>query len=151
MDLPVQLEPDRSEDEPATFSGLKEGASKLLAKARRAIDAARILLAGDGPEFASGRAYYAMFYIAEASLHERGERFRRHSAVHAAYGKIFAKTGLLDSRFHRWLLRAFEARLENDYGFDATASEAEVREMVEQARTFLVAASEFLDQSPQIR
>lgn len=123
---------------------MKEGTSKLLAKARRAIAAARALLDSESPEFASGRAYYAMFYVAEALLHERGERFRRHSAVHAAYGKTFAKTGLLDPEFHRWLLRAFEARLENDYGFDATASEDEVRSMLKQAQTFLAVASQFL-------
>ncbi len=48
------------------------GTAKLLAKAERAIRAARTLLdAGDG-EFAAGRLYYAMFYVAEALLFERG-------------------------------------------------------------------------------
>ena len=46
--------------------------------------------------------------------------FSKHSAVQAAYGKEFAKTGLLDPKYHRWFLKAFEDRLQTDYGVDAT-------------------------------
>jgi uncharacterized protein (UPF0332 family) len=75
---------------------MKEGTEALLGKAARAIEAARVLLGSTGPEFAAGRAYYAMFYVAEALLHEHGQRFSKHSAVHsrreasdlfAAYGE----------------------------------------------------------------
>jgi uncharacterized protein (UPF0332 family) len=72
---------------------MKEGSGKLLAKAHRAIRAAEKLLESDDAEFAAGRAYYAMFYVAEALLYERGLGFGKHSAVHAAFGKEFAKRG----------------------------------------------------------
>ena len=36
--------------------------------------------------FAASRAYYAMFYAAEALLQSRGLAFSKHSAVHAAFG-----------------------------------------------------------------
>lgn len=36
---------------------MREGTEALLEKAERAIDAARVLLEGSGPEFAAGRAY----------------------------------------------------------------------------------------------
>jgi uncharacterized protein (UPF0332 family) len=78
---------------------MKAGTRQLLEKAGRAIQAADILLAAAGAEFATGRVYYAMFYTAEALLHERGQKFSKHGAVHAAYGKEFAKSGLLDPSF----------------------------------------------------
>ena len=43
-------------------------AERLLRKAERAIAAAESLGRSDFPEFACGRAYYAMFYVAEALL-----------------------------------------------------------------------------------
>jgi uncharacterized protein len=126
---------------------MKDGSRKLLAKAERAIRAARTLLDAGDTEFAAGRIYYAMFYVAEALLYERDLRFGKHSAVHAAYGKEFAKTSLLEPRFHRWLLGAFNLRLQMDYSFDAATSLEEVEEVLEQARTFLAAANGFLSAS----
>ena len=70
------------------------------------------------PDSAAGRVYYAMFYIAEALLYDQDLEFSKHSAVHAAYGKHFAKTGVLEPKFHRWLLDAFNTRIQTDYGFD---------------------------------
>lgn len=109
---------------------MKEGTRNLLGKAERAIEAASILLGSVGAEFAAGRAYYAMFYTAEALLHERDQRFGKHSAVHAAYGKELAKTGLLDPKFHRWLINAFDARLQDDYDAESLVSDERVEEML---------------------
>jgi uncharacterized protein (UPF0332 family) len=66
---------------------VKDSSRLLLGKAQRAIQAARTLLdAGDLPEFATGRAYYAMFYVAEALLEEKDLRFSKHGGVHGAFG-----------------------------------------------------------------
>jgi len=123
---------------------MKEGTRNLLDKAERAVQAASALLDSVGAEFAAGRAYYAMFYVAEALLHERDQRFSKHSGVHAAYGKEFARTGLLDPKFHRWLLDAFDARLQDDYETESRVSGERVEEMLHQARSFLAAARDFL-------
>ena len=123
---------------------MKEGTRHLLEKADRAIQAADALLNTVGGEFAAGRAYYAMFYIAEALLHERDQKFSKHGMVHGAYGREFAQTGLLDRRFHRWLIDAFDIRLQDDYDAGALVSDERVREMLERARLFLDAAREFL-------
>lgn len=40
----------------------------LLEKAVQSLAAARVLLQSRFPEFAASRAYYAMFYVAEAFL-----------------------------------------------------------------------------------
>jgi uncharacterized protein (UPF0332 family) len=129
---------------------MKAGTRHLLEKAERAIQAADVLLAETGAEFAAGRAYYAMFYTAEALLHEQGQEYSKHGALHAAYGKEFAKSGLLDPKFHRWLIDAFDVRLQEDYDAETVVGSEQVEEMLEQARTFLAAAREFLSNEDRL-
>jgi len=124
---------------------VKEGTRQLLDKAARAIRAADTLLEDDNLDFAAGRAYYAMFYVAEALLHERDLRSKKHGGVHALFGEQFAKTGILDPKFHRWLIDAFDTRLIGDYGFTAVISKDDVTSMIDQAREFLGAAGKLLD------
>ena len=86
---------------------MKQETRGFLEKAARALRAAEILLREEEAESAVGRAYYAMLHTAQALLRERGLTYRRHSGVHAAYGEHFAKTNVLDPKFHRWMLAAF--------------------------------------------
>ncbi len=127
---------------------MKPETEKLLAKASRAIDAARILLHAGDVDFAAGRAYYAMFYVAEALLAEKEQHFRKHSAVQAAYGEEFAKTSALDPQFHRWFLDASDMRILGDYGVEASITPDDVRVMLEHARAFLQAALAYLESGP---
>ena len=123
---------------------MKVETERLLDKAEHAIRAAEILLDADEGDFAAGRAYYAMFYVAEALLIERGKRFRKHSAVHAAFGEQFTKPGLLESKYHRWLLDAFDRRIVSDYDTTGELSPQEVRETISRAKEFLTQANRFL-------
>jgi uncharacterized protein (UPF0332 family) len=50
---------------------MKDHSRKLLDKAIDTIEAAEILVDNEKADIAAGRAYYAMFYIAEALLNER--------------------------------------------------------------------------------
>jgi len=59
---------------------MKAETERLLDKAEHAIRAAEILLDADEKDFAAGRAYYAVLYVAEALLVEQGKRFRKHAA-----------------------------------------------------------------------
>jgi len=79
---------------------MKQIREAFLAKADRSIAAANILLPTD-PDFAAARAYYATSYVAEALLAERDLRFSKHAGVHSEFGEHFAKTGLLDAKYHR--------------------------------------------------
>ena len=85
-----------------------------------------------------------MFYVAEALLVERGKRFRKHSAVHAAFGEQFGKSELMEPKYHRWLLDAFDRRIVSDYDTTGEVSPHEVRETINRAREFLTQASRFL-------
>jgi len=124
---------------------VNEYTRKLLDKAIDTIEGAEILLDHKKTDLAAGRAYYALFYIAEALLNEKGLQFKDHGKVIGAYGKEFAKTNLLDPKFHRWLRLGFDTRLVSDYQADTTIEAAIVTNMINQAREFLEAAQEYLE------
>jgi len=52
----------------------------LIKKAKESLRAARLLAKNDLYNFAASRAYYAMFYIAEAFLLEEKIAYSKHSA-----------------------------------------------------------------------
>ena len=126
---------------------MKIESGRLLDKAARAIRAAETLLRENDADFAAGRAYYAMFYAAEALLFERGLQFRKHGAVHGAFGEHLVRSGVLDARYHRWLLDAFDVRIQGDYGVDAVVTVDEARTMITQARELLREAHRILGSS----
>lgn len=59
---------------------------------------------------------YTIFYLAQAMLLSKGLTFSSHSAVVAAYGKEYARTRLLDPKFHRYIIDAQERRQVGHYG-----------------------------------
>lgn len=79
-------------------------------QARESLAAARLLLQEGFPGFAASRAYYTMFYMAEALLLGNGLAFSKHTAVHAAFGREFARTGRVPAHLHRYLIDAMEVR-----------------------------------------
>ncbi len=123
---------------------MKEEAAWFLAKASRTLKVAEKLSEPDLAESAASRAYYAMFYTAEALLSEKNLSFRKHAGVHSAFGEFFVKTGIFDQKFHRWLLEAFNSRLASDYDMRETLSSEDAAIMIRQAREFLDAAQQYL-------
>jgi uncharacterized protein (UPF0332 family) len=123
---------------------VKEELRPLLAKAKESLEAAGLLLKEGYADFAASRGYYAMFYVAEALLLDRGLTFSSHSAVIAAFGKEFAKTGVLDARFHRYLLDAQDFRNLGDYGVGRPVKAEQARQVLQWAAEFLEAADQFL-------
>lgn len=124
---------------------MKPEIEKLMNKAERAVRSAEKILEDGECEFSASRAYYALFYIAEALLLQKDLRFKKHTAVHAAFGEQFAKTAILDPKFHRWLLDAFDQRIVGDYDVDAVISSDDSRQIINQAKEFLATAGAFLE------
>lgn len=122
--------------------------AKFLDKASRSIRSAERSAKEHDHEAAANRAYYAMFYVAEALLNERGLQFRRHGGVQSAFGQHFVKTGEFDRKFHRWLLEAFEERITADYEVEATFTSEDIEELIAQAQEFLDAARRYLGGVP---
>ena len=126
---------------------MKAEVQALLEKARASADAAKLLGEKNYWDFAASRAYYAMFYAAEALLLEKGLSFSSHSAVIAAFGKEFAKSGALDPKFHRYLIDGQDLRNAGDYDVGTPVTEAQAKDVMAWANEFIAAAETFLKQS----
>lgn len=122
--------------------GMTPEQATLIQKAEDSLRGAR-LMANDGLYgFAASRAYYAMFYVAQALLLSKGLSFSKHSAVIAAFGKHIAHPGIVPVEFHRHLIDAQEARLIGDYAPEARLTEPDVATLLAQAEAFVEAYGE---------
>lgn len=113
---------------------------ELLLKAQQSLDAAKLLLSNNYPDYATSRAYYSMFYIAEAFLEGEALPFSKHSAVIAAFGREFAKTQRVPPDFHRFLIEAQELRTTGDYGQLNAVTIDQATEQIDRAEQFLALA-----------
>ena len=116
----------------------------MLKKAEESLLAAGILLKQGFTDFAASRAYYGMFYVAEALLFNLGYTYSSHSAVLAAFGKEFARTRLIDPSFHQYLILAQEYRQQGDYSFGPKVTPEQVLEILEWGKRFLEVARKHL-------
>lgn len=119
---------------------MREEIAALLQKAEESIRAAELLLKEGLFAIAVSRAYYAMFYVAEALLLKEGVELSKHGAVVAVFGERFAKTGRLDPKFHQYLIEGLEERQAADYDAPAEFSREDAEKQVERAREFLSVA-----------
>ena len=123
---------------------MKPDIQALINKAKDSLGAAKALVADGYNDFAASRAYYAMFYIAEAMLLQLGLSYSKHSAVISAFGREYTKTGIMDPKFHRRLIDAQDFRNIGDYGIDAHISEDDANSVCDWASEFIEQAKDFL-------
>src|SRR5207237_6243117 len=105
--------------------GMKPEVESLLHKARESVNGAALLGEKAYWDFAASRAYYAMFYAAQAMLLEKGLSFSSHSAVIAAFGREFSKSKVLDPKLHRYLIDGQDLRNAGDYDVGMPVTEAQ--------------------------
>jgi uncharacterized protein len=77
--------------------GVRGQVAKYLARARQALSAGELSLAHGDYITAINRAYYAIFYSANALLSTKGLERSKHSGVIAAFRQHFIKTGLIEA------------------------------------------------------
>lgn len=111
---------------------------KLLEKGRRSLAAAEQLYRNGDYDFAASRAYYAMFYLAEASLLAKGLAFSKHSQVISGFSQHLVKGGHLPRKLHQALYRAFEIRNRGDYAAEPFPAK-EAKATLDAAKEFVAA------------
>ena len=117
-------------------------AASYMAKAKRAVTSAKVLLDAGDADGACNRSYYAMFDAAHAALLMSGapvreEIARTHSGLIGAFGEHLVKTGRVSKDMGRTLNRAEEIRLVADYKGDSVEAQ-DAQEMIEQAESFVM-------------
>lgn len=123
---------------------MTKDSADLLDKAKESLAAAELLMSREYYSFAVSRAYYAMFYVAEACLASIGQSYSSHAAVQSAFGREFAKPEKLDPKFHRWLIDAQDLRNIGDYGVGTDVDEEQARKACSWAGEFIASAETFL-------
>jgi len=118
----------------------------LMTKAIHALEVAEKLRAGGDFPDAASKAYYAMFYAAQALLKAHDIEVVKHSAVASMLGLHFAKSGRLDPKFHRIFLNARRAREAADYGIFTEIMEPTADVTVDDGRAFITEISRILQE-----
>jgi len=96
---------------------------------------------------AISRAYYAMFYAANALLASKGLSRSKHSGVHAVFSEQFVKAGLIEPGYARMLLNAFDSRLDADYEAGFTAKREVAEAVLANARKFVTRVEHYLQEA----
>lgn len=117
----------------------------LIDKAQRSLDAAQNLIDQEFYDFAISRAYYAMFYLAEALLDSEGLSFSSHAAVISAFGQHLVRSGKVPTELHRQLIDAQAQRTRADYDVYPGLSQADAVTVVSQAQIFYTIALKTLN------
>jgi uncharacterized protein (UPF0332 family) len=89
----------------------------LLNQARQAVRSARTLLSSGDPDGAVNRAYYAMFYAAQAALEHRGIEVTssKHGTLVRRFSEHLVKPGVLPRALGSSLNEMLELRHKADY------------------------------------
>ncbi|MBX3055197.1 MAG: HEPN domain-containing protein [Anaerolineae bacterium] len=116
--------------------GIQEKIAKYIAHARQAVATGRLVLAHEDYITTVNRAYYAIFYAANALLASKGLERSKHSAVIAAFRQHFVKTGLIEPEFSRFFGAAMDERHAGDYDLTPLDYESASRHL-ENAAIFL--------------
>jgi len=120
----------------------------LLQKSQRSLQAAKRLLEAKDYDFAISRAYYAMFYSAQAALLSKGLEYSSHAAVVARFGQHFVKSNLLPRKLGKALSKAFRLRMVSDYEVSMPPT-VEAKSILSDAQEFVQAISRYLSQEAE--
>ncbi|MEA3431194.1 MAG: HEPN domain-containing protein [bacterium (Candidatus Stahlbacteria) CG08_land_8_20_14_0_20_40_26] len=109
----------------------------LIQRALKYLRSAEILLKERDYESSVSRAYYAMFYSAQAVLLTKNLSFSSHKGVISSFGEHFIKTGIFQKEMGRELNRAFEKRQIGDYEYKFVISKEEAEEILVDGKKFV--------------
>jgi uncharacterized protein (UPF0332 family) len=117
---------------------------KYLEKADHALRVAEDLARIGHVSDATSKVYYAMFYAAQALLRSEEIDVIRHASVESAFGFYFAKTGKIDPRYHRMLIRARTAREIADYDLQEEEDSQTAQSRIADGKEFVAAIKALL-------
>lgn len=110
---------------------------KYLTRARQALAASQLAVEHGDYITAVNRAYYAIFYAANAMLSTKGLERSKHSAVIAAFRQHFVKTGIIEADYSDIYGAVMEDRAEGDYDIEFAPGVELAERDLERAQRFL--------------
>jgi len=116
---------------------LQEQLGAMIEKGERALQAAKDHLSKSDADFASSKAYYAVFHLMQAILLTKGLTFSKHAGVISGFSEHFIKSGIFPSEFGGIIQKLRKDRELGDYGYQMRVSLEEAGENVEVASQVL--------------
>jgi len=123
----------------------------LITRAEKYLATAELLIEQQDLESSVSRAYYAMFFCAEALLLTRSLSFSSHRGIISAFGEHFVKTGILPKELGRALNRAFDKRQLADYEHRFVIGKREAEDILRNGKNFLENVTELLEREGILR
>ena len=117
----------------------------ILQKATRSLTVAKQLAAMGDYDFASSRAYYAVFYAMQAALRTKQLSSSKHSGTIRLFNQHFIKPGTFPTEFSKFITRLFSERQTGDYVFDIIISEPDVQQDIQITEQVVQAVTDYLN------
>jgi uncharacterized protein (UPF0332 family) len=128
------------------MSSPEREASLYMEHARQMLEVASHNIADGFFGSAVNRAYYAIFYAANALLSTQGLARGKHSGVIAAFREHFVKSGLIEVEYSRIYGRVMDNRRASDYEIEIPV-EAQIAERdLSDAQRFVERVEQYLKQ-----
>ena len=121
-------------------------AKREFIRAKKSLKSAEVLLRHGFYEDAISRAYYAILHSAKASLIMNEINVESHRGVRRLFSQHLIKTGKIEDKYAKILSAEQDERLKADYDVVYSADEESARECVSDAREFLAAIKNYLEE-----
>ena len=116
----------------------------MIEKGQRTLQAARDHLDKQDYDFASSKAYYAVFHLMQAALLIKGKTFSKHAGVISGFSEHFIKTGVFPSDFGSAIERLRQDRELGDYGYQLSVEPEDSEKDLEMAQHIVQTISAYL-------
>ncbi len=116
-----------------------------MEKARRSLKTAERESALGNLDFAANRIYYAAFYAVTAALMHKGLKFKKHSAVRAAFHKEFIKSEILPKKYGFLYDTIMQDREAADYLTFISIEEEVLRQEITEVEELISLLETFID------
>jgi uncharacterized protein (UPF0332 family) len=116
----------------------------LIQKAKRYLRTAELALKDGDYDSCVSRCYYAMFFMAEALLLEKGLKISSHKGTLSLFGEHFIKTNIFSDNLGKSLRRAYDLRQKGDYAIGFMVNRKDAEDEVEKAKTFVTEIENYL-------
>jgi len=121
--------------------------SLYLQHAREMLEVAQHNLADGFHSSAINRAYYAIFYAANALLSTQGLARSKHSGVIAAFRQLFVKPGLIEPEYGDIYGRVMDDRHISDYDIELPVELEQAQADRQDAQQFVDRVEQYLKES----
>jgi len=123
----------------------EEKTVKEIARARKALQAANLLLQKQLFEDAVSRAYYAVLHAAKAALAKVGVEPESHRAVRAMFSLHLVRSGKIEKQYATIITAEYEDREISDYDIDVDIEAERGHKRVADAERFIQRVESFLN------